>query len=122
MFMMMVAFDSFTLPTKVINGIYQTPGKRSPKWEHGVLWEGMFNRWVVNRIIEKLQRIDTEFPLYHISPELTDVTLQTRTNRANRIMSKDPNTYILSIHANAGGGIGIEGFTTKGNTKSDAVG
>lgn len=105
----------------VINGRYQTAGKRSPKWSKGIMWEGMFNRWVVNRIIEGLQRIDTEFEFYHISPELTDVSLQTRSNRANKIMRKDPNTYILSIHANAGGGVGIEGYTTKGFTMSDEI-
>ena len=35
----------------MINGKYQTPGKRSPKWSKGVLYEGMFNKWVGNRII-----------------------------------------------------------------------
>lgn len=104
----------------VINGIYQTAGKRSPKWSRGVLYEGMFNRWVVNRIIEKLDRID--IPYYHISPELEDVSLNARTNRANVIYSQNPNTWILSIHANAGGGFGVEGFTTVGYTSSDALG
>ncbi|MBK8079429.1 MAG: hypothetical protein IPK25_03525 [Saprospiraceae bacterium] len=40
----------------VINGIYQTSGKRSPNWNQGILYEGMFNRWVVNRVIEALDR------------------------------------------------------------------
>lgn len=80
----------------------------------------MFNRWVVNRIIEKLDR--AKIPYYHICPEYNDVTLQTRVNRANRIFETNPNVWILSIHANAGGGTGIEGFTSKGNTKSDVIG
>lgn len=101
----------------VIAGKYQTPGKRSPKWSSGVLYEGMFNRWVVNRIIEKLDR--KNIPYYHISPELSDISLSTRVNRANKIFKEDPKTYILSIHANAGGGKGIEGFTSLGNTFSD---
>lgn len=104
----------------VINGIYQTPGKRSPKWSRGVLYEGMFNRWVVNRLIEKLDR--NNIPYYHISPELEDISLQARVNRANKIYLENRNTYILSIHANAGGGVGVEGFTTVGETKADLVG
>lgn len=104
----------------VINGIYQTAGKRSPKWHRGVLFEGMFNRWVVNRLIEKLDRAN--IPYYHISPELLDVSLQTRVNRANKIYSENQNVWILSIHANAGGGQGVEGFTTVGYTNSDIVG
>lgn len=79
----------------------------------------MFNRWVVNRIIEQLDR--KQIPYYHIAPELTDTTLETRKNRANRIYAVDKETYILSIHANAGGGKGIEGFTTEGVTKSDNI-
>lgn len=103
----------------VIGGIYQTPGKRSPDWNKGILYEGMFNRWVVNRIIEKLDR--SAVPYYHISPEYVDVSLYTRVVRANKIYENNKNTYLLSIHANAGGGIGIEGFTTKGKTKSDYI-
>ena len=37
----------------IIDGEYQTPGKRSPKWEDGTqLFEGEFNRAVVKRIIK----------------------------------------------------------------------
>ncbi len=104
----------------MINGIYQTAGKRSPKWSKGVLGEGMFNRWVVNRIIEKLDR--EKIPYFHLSPELSDVSLSTRVKRADAIQSKTKNVYVLSIHANAGGGVGIEGFTTVGLTGSDEVG
>ena len=103
----------------VINGVYQTPGKRSPKWSKGILYEGMFNRWVVNRLIEKLDR--ASIPYFHVSPELKDTALATRTSRANEIMRVNPKAFILSIHANAGGGYGIEGYTTKGITGSDAI-
>ncbi len=103
----------------LINNVYQTSGKRSPNWSKGILYEGMFNRWVVNRIIEKLDR--KKIPYFHISPEYTDVTLETRTNRADRIFEVNRNVWILSVHANAGGGTGIEGFTTIGNTASDPI-
>ncbi len=103
----------------VIGGSYQTSGKRSPAWSKGTLYEGMFNRWVVNRIIEKLDRLC--IPYYHISPEFTDISLETRTNRANIIMKDNPKAYILSVHANAGGGKGVEGYTTEGITGSDEI-
>lgn len=103
----------------VINGIYQTEGKRSPNWECGILYEGMFNRWVINRLIEKMDRFGVKY--YHISPELTDVSLDMRVRRANDIYKKNKKVYYLSIHANAGGGEGIEGFTSVGETSSDKI-
>lgn len=103
----------------VIKGVYQTPGKRSPKWDKGTLFEGMFNRWVVNRLIEKCDR--EQIPYFHLCPELTDIGLGTRKNRANKISQTTKNTYLLEIHANAGGGTGVEGFTTVGKTKSDTI-
>ena len=102
-----------------INGIYQTSGKRSPNWELGVLYEGLFNRWIVNGVIKQLDAL--QIPYYHVSPELRDVSLNTRTIRANKIFKENPNTYLLSIHANAGGGTGLEGFTSIGETLSDEV-
>lgn len=103
----------------MIGGEYQTPGKRSPKWEQGVLFEGMFNRWVVNRLIEKMDRAGLSY--YHASPELNDLGLNQRVMKSNAINRKDPKTYLLSIHANAGGGEGIECFTSPGTTKSDII-
>jgi len=103
----------------IIAGIYQTPGKRSPNWDRGVLFEGSFNRWVVNRLIEKLDRAGLTY--YHASPELTDVSLNERVKRANEIHQKDKKVYFISIHANAGGGVGIEGFTSPGQTRSDEI-
>lgn len=104
----------------VINGIYQTAGKRSPNYAKGVLYEGVFNRWVVNRVKEELDRLF--IPYFYISPEDRDINLNTRVIRANNIYKNNKNTYILSIHANAGGGKGVEGFTTQGHTDSDKIG
>lgn len=103
----------------VINGIYQTPGKRSPDWDLGVLYEGMFNRWMVNGVIECLDSIG--LPYFHVSPELTDIALDERCERANHIFEQNPNTYLLSIHGNAGGGTGIEAWTSIGQTESDKI-
>jgi len=99
----------------IIGGIYQTPGKRSPDWDKGVLYEGVFNRWVVNMIMEKLDR--ESVPYFCVSPELYDVSLSDRVTRANRIA----NGYLISVHANAGGGTGIEIFTSVGKTESDTI-
>ena len=41
----------------IIDGAYQTSGKRSPKWEDGTqLFEGEFNRAVVKRIIKMCEK------------------------------------------------------------------
>lgn len=103
----------------VIGGVYQTAGKRSTPEMGKVLYEGAFNRWVVNRLIEKCDR--EGIPYYHVSPELEDVTLGERVRRIDEIYRKNKSTYLLEIHANAGGGVGIEGFTTKGVTRSDFI-
>jgi N-acetylmuramoyl-L-alanine amidase len=104
----------------VIDGVYQTKGKRSPDWEQGVLYEGAFNRWIVNGVIERLDKLNK--PYFHVSPELEDISLSARVERANKIYSKNgKNTYLLSIHANAGGGTGWEIFTSPGQTSSDKI-
>lgn len=103
----------------IIGGEYQTDGKRSPDWQFGTLYEGAFNRWVVSLIMRELDYAGV--PYYHVSPELRDVTLQTRVNRANSIYRKDPRAYLFSLHANAGGGTGLEGFTYHGQSQSDYI-
>lgn len=102
----------------LINNQYQTSGKRSPIWSDGSqLFEGEFNRAIVNRIVEALTSL--KIPYVNIAPEYRDVSLQTRTNRANKYSAK--NSFYLSVHANAGGGHGTEIYTSPGNTKSDDV-
>jgi N-acetylmuramoyl-L-alanine amidase len=65
----------------IINGKYQTPGNRSPKWSDGSqLFEGEFNRWIVNGIAERLSMM--RIPYVLIAPEQRDITLKTRVNRA----------------------------------------
>ncbi len=37
----------------IIDGVYQTAGKRSPLWPDGeILYEGEFNRGIVNRLMK----------------------------------------------------------------------
>ncbi len=102
----------------LINGAYQTPGKRSPLWPDGSqLFEGEFNRAIVNGIIERLTEL--KIPYVNLAPEYRDVRLETRVKRAN-IYPRNSSFY-LSVHANAGGGNGSEIFTSPGDTKSDRI-
>jgi N-acetylmuramoyl-L-alanine amidase len=102
----------------LLNGEYQTPGKRSPVWDDGSqLFEGEFNRAIVARIIESLTAL--KIPYISIVPEIRDIKLATRIKRANDI--KEASCFYLSIHSNAGGGSGFEVFTSPGETKSDKI-
>ena len=101
----------------LINGVYQTAGKQKDWGEHGIFYEGEFNRAIVNGIIQELTWLNISY--VNIAPEYRDVTLLTRVNRANRYSFK--NAFLLSIHCNAGGGSGFEVFTTPGETRSDSI-
>ena len=68
----------------VINGIYQTPGKRSPLWSDGSqLFEGEFNRAITQGISQALTLRGIENKI--IVPELEDISLPTRVRRANHV-------------------------------------
>lgn len=102
----------------IIAGIPQTAGKRSPEYGGKILYEGEFNRAIVNRLIERLQESNIDY--INLVPELTDVPLKERVNRANKIDSEENRDCILiSTHSNAGGGTGFEIFTSKGETGAD---
>lgn len=96
-----------------------TPGKRSPVWPNGKqLLEYEFNRDIVARIASQLS---VDNILFHIlCPELEDISLQERCNRANWLHNANHgNSILVSVHANAGGGTGWECWTSRGNTESD---
>ncbi len=118
----------------IINGEYQTAGKRSPVLEDGrQLFEGVFNRAVVDRIvahcsaagIETHKLVDTEI----------DVSLRTRTDLANDIYRKNLQTggkpcIFVSVHADAftptgklefNTAHGWTVYTSKGETLSDQI-
>lgn len=107
----------------MVNGVYTTEGKRSPDWHRGVLYEGAFNRWIVNQLIQELDY--EKLPYMHAFPEFYEKspmqTLIKKRDRANEWYKTNKNLYMLEIHANAGGGTGIEGFTSRGFTNSDPV-
>ncbi|MCK5237144.1 MAG: N-acetylmuramoyl-L-alanine amidase [Deltaproteobacteria bacterium] len=100
----------------VLNGLYQTKGKRSPVWPDGsVLYEGEFTRAIVARLAELLTEAGIKYVV--LTPEQTDVGLSERVRRANEW----GDAALVSIHANAGGGHGYEVFTSPGVTASDKM-
>ncbi len=101
----------------LINGVYQTPGKRKDWGVNGIIYEGEFNRSIVNGLIERLTQLGIKY--VNIAPEYRDVSLQTRVARANKYSHED--CFYLSVHSNAGGGEGGEVFTYYGETKSDQI-
>ncbi|WP_299888140.1 N-acetylmuramoyl-L-alanine amidase [uncultured Lacinutrix sp.] len=101
----------------LINGEYQTPGKRKDWNDKGIIYEGEFNRAIVNGIIQQLTFY--KIPYVNIAPEYRDVRLETRVKRANKYPASK--SFYLSVHSNAGGGHGSEIFTSPGDTKSDKI-
>lgn len=99
----------------------ETAGKRSPVWSDGSqLFEWEFNRDIVRRIAEKLEA--DGIPYRVLVPEETDISLTERARRANEYAKEfNGKAYVLSIHANAGGGTGWEVYTSSGQTPSDAI-
>lgn len=101
----------------VINGVYQTKGKRSPEFDQGVLYEGEFNRAIVNRLIVMLEH--HAVPYINLTSTNLDIGLDNRVDFANTLEKDYKDTVYISIHANAGGGTGFEVFTSPGPTRSD---
>jgi N-acetylmuramoyl-L-alanine amidase len=104
----------------IIDGVYQTQGKRSPVWPDGTqLFEGEFNRAIVKRLMTScdLEGID----YVNLVPEELDISRPERIRRANEVYQRNKKCIYLSIHANAGGGRGWEVYTSLGETKSDMI-
>jgi N-acetylmuramoyl-L-alanine amidase len=103
----------------LINGLYQTAGKRSFVWSDGSqLFEGEFNRAIVNRLLEMCTAHKIHY--VNISPELEDVSLNERVIRANSYFGQVVCIFV-SIHAKAGGGTGYEIYNSRGESKSDKI-
>ncbi len=108
----------------IIDGVYQTAGKRSPIWEDGTqLFEGEFNRAIVKRLVKLC--IEHNIDYVNLVDTEEDVPLSTRTNKANEIYreSDKPCIYV-SVHANGfsdQSANGWEVYTSIGETKSDEI-
>lgn len=99
----------------------ETPGKRSPVWPDGTqLLEYEFNRDIVRRIVDLLE--SENIPYRVLVTEERDISLSERVARANKIYQvANKMAFLVSVHANAGGGTGWEIWTSKGKTKSDDI-
>jgi len=92
----------------IIDGVYQTAGKRSPHFPDGsVLYEGEFNRAVVKQVL-KLSRSkfcgDPNIKIIDIlDGSREDIPLRQRISIANKIHKEENNCIFVSIHANAFG-------------------
>ncbi len=108
----------------VIDGVYQTSGKRSPVWPDGeVLYEGEFNRAIVDRLIKMCQSNDID--AVNLVDTDIDIILSERVNMANKLAksSEKPCIYV-SVHANGfsdESANGWEVYTSPGETKSDEI-
>jgi N-acetylmuramoyl-L-alanine amidase len=108
----------------LVDGKYQTAGKRSPKFSDGrVLFEGVNNRDNVQRIMKAFRENGLEC-VDVVSSEY-DVSLVERVKKANKL-SKERKCVYISIHSDANGdGVkwdqasGMSVYTSKGQTKSD---
>ena len=86
----------------VIDGVYQTRGKRSPPFEDGsVLYEGVFNRDVASRIITLCNQHEIE--AINLVKTNEDMPLSQRVAAANLLHQQNRNSIYISIHANAFG-------------------
>ena len=112
----------------IIDGEYQTSGKRSPKWEDGTqLFEGEFNRAVVKRIVKLCEKAGIE--CINLVDTEKDLSLRWRTDKANDIYRERQQTdgkkcIYVSVHANGFSKESAHGwsvYTTVGETKSDKI-
>lgn len=112
----------------MIDGTYQTEGKRSPKWEDGSqLFEGVSNRDLVLRITRELESRNISY-VNLIDTEI-DTPLKIRTDLANLLSSneskgKKRKMIYVSIHSDAFTNKTAKGwsvFTGPGQTLSDIV-
>tara|TARA_R110000744_G_scaffold121116_2_gene225547 strand:+ start:18624 stop:19235 length:612 start_codon:yes stop_codon:yes gene_type:complete len=105
----------------VINGVPQTAGKRSPDFGDGVLYEGLSNRRLADKVIKQCEPLG--ICCYNLVPELEDISLGERVKRVNRIARKNK-SILISLHSDAWineHAHGWSAYTTKGGTKSDDV-
>ena len=112
----------------MIDGVYQTEGKRSPVWEDGTqLFEGVSNRDLVHRITKELEVRDISY-INLVDTEI-DTPLKIRTDLANMLSTqeakKKKRTMIyVSVHSDAFNKRSAKGwsvFTSPGQTLSDKV-
>lgn len=102
------------------NGHYTTAPAKMHKFPDGLtIYEGVINREIGKKLTRRL--FDANIPYIEIADDVRDTPLAERVKKADEIYEQNKNSYLLSIHSNAGGGSGFEVFTSIGRTKSDAL-
>jgi len=99
----------------IIDGVYQTAGKRSPELPDGtVLYEGVFNRRVVAHLskfgdgnsyikLKNHRGHQGKIDIINLVDTQEDMSLRKRVTQANVIHKERKNCIYVSIHANAFG-------------------
>lgn len=107
----------------MLDGVYQTEGKRSPIWDDGTQYfEGVGNREIAFKVSKRLTALKVDH-MFTVDPtDATDVSLKKRVKLINDLKYK--NMIGVSIHSNGfkkESANGWEIFTSKGETTSDKV-
>jgi N-acetylmuramoyl-L-alanine amidase len=92
----------------LINGVYQTKGKRSYFESLGHFYEGVYNREIVEKLIVMCDLWDIE--TYNLVPEQKDIKLSERIKREHSIYKKGD--VLISIHCDAFSKESANGFST----------
>lgn len=102
----------------------------SKQWKHrsgtfhggGWFFEGVWNRYLTNRVADKLRNLDIQHII--VSHEFVDNSLEYRVELANWYNKRVSKTLYISNHSNASGAgqaRGFEIYTSRGTTSSDSV-
>jgi N-acetylmuramoyl-L-alanine amidase len=102
------------------DGTYTTAPAKMFKYPDGlVIYEGVVNRAITSLVYKSLEAHTIDFALVY--EDIEDTPLSQRVMIADNVYRKDKRAVYLSIHSNAGGGRGVEIFTSPGQTKSDKI-
>ncbi len=86
----------------IIDGVYQTAGKRSPAFPDGsVLYEGEFNRAVAKEVVNLCESFGVS--VINLVDTEEDMPLRQRVSKANLIHQEKGNCIYVSVHSNAFG-------------------
>jgi len=86
----------------MIDGVYQTSGKRSPVWDDGSQYfEGVGNRQIVAKLTAKLKAEGIE--VFNANDSEKDMSLKERVAIINEKIKSNPDTEFIgvSVHSNA---------------------
>lgn len=109
----------------LIDGVYQTSGKRSPEWENGTQYfEGDGNRDIRAKLARMMEEAGLSYHFANVGE--TDVDLDDRVDIINAMCRAygTAKCVLISIHSNGfkkHTAHGWEVYTTRGTTKSDPV-